>query len=257
MLRSPLKWVGAKSRVCEQILAMFPKHRCYVEVFSGASWVLLGKDPATSKSEVLNDLDCELINFWRVVKHRPAEFAEALSLMVCSRGLFNEWRAAHQLHGDEVHRATQLWALAKYSFGGKRQHFAMAKLRKPPIVWPEIALELRSLTRRLQMVCIEHLPWERCVEQYDSPSTFFYLDPPYRVKTSECYVHALDDEGHARLAEVLRRRVKGKWLLSYNDDAFIRSLFRGRGISIERLRVRYRIQGGTGAVTNELLIRNL
>lgn len=90
MLKSPLRWVGGKFRVREKIIAKFPEHECYVELFSGAAWVLFGKPAESSKSEVLNDLDGELVNFWRVVKHRPAEFTEAASWMLASRELFDE-----------------------------------------------------------------------------------------------------------------------------------------------------------------------
>ena len=56
MLHSPLRWVGGKYRLREQILKRFPPHTCYVEVFCGAGWVLFGKESETSRIEVINDL---------------------------------------------------------------------------------------------------------------------------------------------------------------------------------------------------------
>jgi hypothetical protein len=73
---------------------------------------------------------------------------------------------------------------------------------------------------------------------------------------AKAYRHFFTDEDHAKLADVLRGSVKGKWLLSYNDDAFIRQLYRGRGITIEPLQVPYSLAGGCRKAVGELLIRN-
>jgi len=69
MIRSPIKWVGGKSKLRKVIIPMIPEHKCYVEVFGGAAWVLFGKPP--SQIEVLNDIDEDLINFFEVVKTNP------------------------------------------------------------------------------------------------------------------------------------------------------------------------------------------
>ena len=70
-VNSPFKWVGGKSRLRKQIIALLPVHTCYVEPFAGAAWVLFGKPP--SDVEVLNDIDEDLITFFRVVKEKPEE----------------------------------------------------------------------------------------------------------------------------------------------------------------------------------------
>lgn len=120
MLHSPLRWVGGKYRLREQILERFPEHSCYVEAFAGAGWVLFGKDAATSKVEVINDLDGELINFYRVLKHRPAEFAEMFHLELISRQLFNEYRRFEE-GKTELERAMRFYYVLRLCFGGKRE----------------------------------------------------------------------------------------------------------------------------------------
>ena len=71
MLNSPFKWVGGKSRIRKAIIPLLPPHTCYVEPFAGAAWVLFGKP--LSDVEVLNDIDQELVNFFRVVREQPQE----------------------------------------------------------------------------------------------------------------------------------------------------------------------------------------
>lgn len=257
MLRSPLRWVGGKYRVREKIIALFPPHTCYVEVFSGAAWVLFGKPPEASKSEVLNDLDGELVNFWRVVKHRPAEFSEAASWMLASRELFELTRSLDGI-GDEITRAIKFYSVLRLAYGAKRihNHFGIRREKRPEIHWPLLKEEIAKIVARLRLVWIERLPWSKCISIFDRPDSFFYLDPPYHCETSKSYRHSFTDEDHVALAAVLTRKVRGKWLLSYNDEPFIRHLYRGAGIRLGRLDVKYGLQGGTWKPKRELLIRN-
>lgn len=257
MVRSPLRWVGGKYRVREKIIARFPPHVCYVELFSGAAWVLFGKPPETSKSEVLNDLDGELINFWRVIKHRPAEFTEAASWLLASRELFDEWKPLPGT-GSEVGPAIRFYAVLRIAYGAKRvnNHYGMRREKRPEIFWPSLREETQTVIARLRQVWVERLSWEKCIDAYDRKATFFYVDPPYRLEGAKAYRYFFTDEDHTRLADRLLG-ARGKWLLSYNDDEFIRRLYRGKGVRIEPLRLRYSLQGG-GAWrhANELLIAN-
>ncbi len=256
MLRSPLRWVGGKFRVRDQIIALFPPHTCYVEVFSGAAWVLFGKPPEMSKSEVLNDLDGELINFWRVIKHRPAEFSEAASKVLGSRELFDEWKLLAG-NGDEIMRAVQFYAVIRLAFGARRAGnvFARRLDKRPEITWPVIHRDLHQVVLRLRQCWIERLSWQECLAKYDRATTLFYLDPPYRVDGARAYRHWFKDADHEALAQGLAG-VKGRWILSYNDDAFIRRLYGRRGLRMGHLDVPYRIQRGPVQVVRELLIRN-
>lgn len=258
MLRSPLSWLGGKSRVRNQLYELFPKHVCFVEVFAGAASVILGKDPTTSRSEVLNDMDGELINFWRIIKHRPAEFVEAASWMIPSRVIFNELRSTEGV-GGEVTRAVHFFTMMKLSFGARRMSpsFGFKRKGRPVLNWPVTKQEVKAVVDRLRIVWVERLPWDKLVDLYDSKDTFFYLDPPYRVESAKAYRHFFSDEDHARLADRLLASVKGKWLLSYNDDRYIRALYRGRGIKIGKLETTYTIQKGDNKRhATELLIRN-
>src|SRR4051794_21454863 len=83
MLNSPIKWVGGKSRLRKQIISLLPPHTCYVELFAGAAWVLFGKPP--SNVEVLNDIDQDLVNFFRVVKEKPEELIASFDWELVSR----------------------------------------------------------------------------------------------------------------------------------------------------------------------------
>jgi DNA adenine methylase len=283
MLRSPLAWTGGKSRLRGEIIRRIPAHTTYVEVFAGAAWVLFGKEPGTSKSEVLNDLDGELVNWWRVLKHRPAEFAERATLAMASRELWNEW--ARELRGseisnlksqiaDEVDRAVRFYVVIKCGFGAQRMPtaFAAHAARRPSMHWVDVREEVGVILGRLRQVWIERLDWRECLAKYDSASTFFYLDPPYRCPGSKAYCHKFEDADHQALAKALMA-IKGKWLLSYNDDPWLEALYRsaasrrrgglgsgilnmGSGIQVERVSVTYTVAATAPQAVRELLIHN-
>jgi len=243
------------------IVSMIPAHTCYVEVFGGAAWVLFGKPPGISKSEVLNDLDGELANFWRVIKHRPAEFTEAVSWLMPSRELFDEAKDLPGI-GGEIRRAVQFYYVLRLSYGGRRVNpsYGFKLKRRPDLWWATEKDEVLRVIERLRGVWVERLVWEQCIARFarKHSRTFFYLDPPYRAPGARSYRHWFTDEDHARLADVLRGIRHSQWLLSYNDDPFIRRLYRGRGVSFIRVRTRYTVAGGTkqGKIGHELLIAN-
>ena len=67
MLKPPISRMGGKSKLRKTIIEMIPEHSCYIELFFGAGWVYFGKEP--SKVEVINDIDKELINLFKMIKY--------------------------------------------------------------------------------------------------------------------------------------------------------------------------------------------
>lgn len=112
---------------------------------------------------------------------------------------------------------------------------------------------IKKLHRRLDMVIIEKQDFEKLITRFDTPNTFFYLDPPYYTKE-----HLYDREDanaftkHDELAAILSQ-IKGKFLLSYNNDPYIKQLY--DGCLIEEVETQYSVSGAFQAET-ELLIRN-
>ena len=205
----------------ERIIERFPEHTCYVEVFCGAGWVLFGKEP--SRVEVINDVDGELVNFYRVLKHRPAEFAEQFHLELISRQLFKEYRRFEE-GKTELERAMRFYYVLRLCFGGRRQerNFGTKTLGTPGLNLSRLYFQAQQFSSRLERVVIENVTWEKCLAIYDRPHTLFYLDPPYPANNrtgsaqSGEYVSNMNWEQHEALAEALLK-LKGKWLLSYRD----------------------------------------
>jgi len=113
--------------------------------------------------------------------------------------------------------------------------------------------KVKEASERLRDVIIEKQPWEKIVAKFDHPYTFFYLDPPYYTKE---HLYKREDADafnqHEELAEALKQ-IKGKFLLSYNNDLYIKQLY--DGCIIEEVETQYTVSGAFQTEI-ELLIRN-
>lgn len=221
-LRSPVRWFGGKGNMSAQILPLFPRHHIYVEPFGGGASLLFAKEPATV--EVYNDLDNGLVNLFRVLRDKDqfAEFHKKVSLTPYAREEFNFCRKTWDQCDDPIERAYRFFIVARMSFSGAfgqswssavtSSHNGMSATTSKYLSCIE---GLPDLSARLLQVQIEKSDWRVILERYDTPETFFYLDPPYVSDTRRAggYAHEMTAEDHAELVERLLR-LQGKALLS-------------------------------------------
>jgi DNA adenine methylase len=247
----PLAYIGGKNRLAKKIISMLPEHIAYVEPFAGGAQVLFHKQP--SNVEVINDLDFDVVNFFRVCQWHYEELVRYLRFCLASRRL-------HELHIKtdpstltDIQRAGRFFYLQKNSFGGLivRQKFHYGVIQNPnynPERIPEI---LEQTHRRLARVQIESLPYEQILEKYDRPATLFYLDPPYWERKLYKFNFSVQDfiDLESRL-----HNLKGRFILSLDDHPEVRKLF--QQWHVERTELAYTAQTKTGKRYGELFITN-
>ena len=210
---------GGKSRLASWILEHVPKHRCFVEVFGGAAGVLANKDPETSTVEVYNDLDEDLVHFFRVLREQPEELVEWLSAVPYSRAVHSEWAKAYYRGyrpKDDVKRAGQFFYLRYTQWGGGYDSFngfATSKVSSRALSFSNKIERLREFAERFDDVVLENLHWREVVEKYDDAETVFYFDPPY--VGVEGYYPASEID-HSELVAVLGE-LDGYGLCSYQE----------------------------------------
>ncbi len=235
-----------------------PEHKLYVEVFSGSAKLLFAKQP--SNWEILNDIHDDVINFFRVAKHRPAELAERLESEIVAAGRFRDLRAAAKLE-SEIERALRFIYLTWYSFGSKGEHFASAtvhqvgKARSPIRKSLTMVRELLTeVAARLRNVLVESRDFAHCIRRYDSAGTFFYCDPPYSSFGNNGRYQSLGPR-QAELFSLLAK-LKGRFLLSFDNAEEIRALSRKHGFQVRPVTVRYTLAARSQKDAGELLISN-
>lgn len=218
-----ITWPGGKSRLLNEILPHIPEHKTYVEPFAGGLAVLLAK--TRSPHEVLNDLNGELVNFYRCVRFHHDVLLTELEFVLNSRQEFFDFRAQPGL--TDLQRAARWFFRNRTCFGGSNmdsfgscasgggaQNSRAARLEA-----------IRALNLRLDRVSIENLDWQRCLELYDRPYTFFFIDSPYTECDAGMYAAWTNTD-----VQRLRDRVgqlRGSWMVTLNDTPAIRSIFEG------------------------------
>lgn len=245
-------WMGGKSRLAAKLLPLFPTHKCYVEVFCGGA-ALYFLRPMPAPVEVINDINGDLVNLYRVVQHHLEEFVHQFKWALSSRKIF-EWQQMTVPDTlTDIQRAARFYYLQQHAFGAKidGQTFGTATTA-PAINLCRIEERLSAAHLRLSGTTVENLAWLRCVEKYDREHTFFYMDPPYWQV--EGYGVPFGIEQYELLAHTMRT-MKGKAMLSINDHPDMRRAF--DGLHIEQLQLTYTVGGASQAkVGHELVVMN-
>lgn len=254
MITGPaIRYHGGKFRLAPWILQHFPAHRIYVEPFGGAAGVLIQKQRAYS--EVYNDLDGELVNFFRVVQDvgLRQQLIEACVFTPYARA---EFELAWQPAQDPLERARRLIIRAQMGFGSAGATKGTTGFRidtkreyeTAQHVWAQYPSSLAALGARMTGVMIENRPAIEVITAHDTRHTLFYVDPPYMHETrcrvsigNRGYRHEMTNDGHVELLQALCS-IDGMVILSgYPND-----LYESRLPGWKRYQKRARISGGRG-----------
>lgn len=205
-----LRWPGSKWRLAPLINSYLPATRVYVEPFCGGASVLLQRP--RSEIEVLNDINGDVVTFWRCLRDDARRLAYLVDNTPYSR---EEYEASRQREGfDEFETARRLVVRCWQGFGSKivgasgwRRSVEAGK-RNPQIDWWSLPDRLRMVADRLRGVYIERLDALTLLRQFWREDTALYVDPPYHPETipdSRFYPDAPDVEFHRELVAQLHR----------------------------------------------------
>ena len=215
--RTPLKYYGGKQKLVGRLLPLLPKHDIYVEAFGGSGALLFAKQPA--RVEVFNDLDIEVVNFFRVLRtpSLALQLRHKLELTPYARQEHEDCRNAVDADDNPVERAWRFFLLIRQSrdgiVGGSWRYSKTSDGISP--FYKSLDL-LDQACRRLRNVYIENRDFERVVRVWDGPDTFVYLDPTYLAESRAApsvYRRELCNEDHTRLLQMVVE-LQGKVILS-------------------------------------------
>lgn len=207
-------WYGGKFSHLDWLLPLLPAAHHYCEPFAGSGAVLLNRTP--SPVETYNDLDGEVVNFFRVLRHQKDALTEAIGLTPFSR---EEFGVACLLEPDlpALERARRFYVRARQVRTGLAQTASLGRWANckgtsragmSGVVsrWLGGVEALPAIAERLLRVQIENRPAMDVIRLYDSANTLIYCDPPYLHETrgdTSAYGHEMTDGQHRELAEVL------------------------------------------------------
>jgi DNA adenine methylase len=210
----PFGWYGGKFSHLVWLLPLLPKCHHYCEPFAGSGAVLLNRAP--SAIETYNDLDGEVVNFFRVLRDEKDKLVEAIGLTPFSR---EEFALACKLDPKlpALERARRFYVRARQVRTGLAQTASLGRWANCKNTsragmsgvisrWLGAIKDLPLIAERLLRVQIENRPATDVIRLYDSPDTLFYCDPPYVHDTrgdAKAYGYEMTNQEHAELARVL------------------------------------------------------
>lgn len=251
--KSPLAWVGGKSKLTATIIPLIPPHKCHVEAFAGAAWVLFRKPE--SHVEVINDINSDLVTLYRVIQNHLEEFIRYFKWSLVSRDEFARLQAVPAETLTDIQRSARFYYLLRNAFGAKivGQCFGISSNKKPNFNLLRIEEDLSEAHLRLSRAIIENLPYANLIKRYDSKNTFFYCDPPYWNCEND-YGKGLFDKTDFTLLRDTLANCQGQWLVSINNVPQIREMF--KGYEFKEVKTSYSINTGNPKPVTELLIAN-
>jgi DNA adenine methylase len=218
-------WYGGKFSHLTWLLPLLPACHHYCEPFAGSAAVLLNREP--SPVESYNDMDGEVVNFFRVLREQKQKLIEAIGLTPFSR---EEFYRAVTTNGEplsDLERARRFFVCARQTRTGLAQTASLGRWANckntsragmSGVVsrWLGSIEDLPEIALRLLRVQIENRPALEVIKLYDDKSTLFYCDPPYVHETRgdrRAYRFEMSGDDHRHLAKALDR-CKGKVAVS-------------------------------------------
>lgn len=185
------KYPGSKVTVMKKLLPYLPKHHHYISVFGGSAADILGKPP--SKLETYNDLDGNLTNVFRILKH-PSQRSLLCLLVEDTLPSRLEFVDAIRVLSDDDDPVWRAWAYLVIAINcfaangaGAATPSSFVYIVKPSCGirrWATPPQRITEVAARFRYVqAVENLPWEEVFDRYDSPESCFYCDPPYVLET--------------------------------------------------------------------------
>jgi DNA adenine methylase len=231
-VKPPLAYFGGKTTLAPVIAGMLPPHGHYVEPFAGSLAVLLAKP--RSAHETVNDLDGDLVTFWRVLRDRPDDLARVCALTPHSRAEHQLAQTAPDVPVDDLETARRVWTQLAQGRAGLRRRTGWRHYQDPagcstsmPGYLAGYLGRFAPVAERILGISLECRPALDLIASYGRHrDVLLYLDPPYlsATRTSGVYVHEMDDPEHVDMLQAVLRANASVVLSGYASTLYDEAL---------------------------------
>jgi DNA adenine methylase len=223
-LKTPITYYGGKQTMLKHIRPLIPKHNIYIESFAGGAAVFFDKDPASVN--VINDLNGELINFYRTIITDFNALREEVNKTLHCRG---QHKHAWYIYNNpdyfsNVQRAWAVFSLSKLGFAGQLSGsfgFDKSEGRHPKKIHLSKDLLTDDLKNLLERSTIECDDAFKVIKRYDCPEAWHFIDPPYVGSDMGHYSGMFNEQNLIELLD-LCAILKGKFMLTMYPNDIIR-----------------------------------
>lgn len=229
-LKPPFPYYGGKTRVASSIVDLLPDHKHYIEPFAGALSVLFAKPP--SVMETVNDINGDIVNFFRVLRNDRERLEQACFLTPHSR---EEHALARDLDvADPVERARRTFVLLSQGRNASLRKTGWAHFQNPNGGGSRSAY-LRSmigrfepLAARLLNVTMENRDGIQIINEFGRfADNLLYVDPPYLAVTRSSSGYAAEfarADQHMQLLAALKECKASVLLSGYPSELYEQEL---------------------------------
>ena len=249
-------YLGGKFRLSKRIINKIEQiqHKIYAEPFVGMGGIFLRRTQIP-KAEIINDINGELVNLYRIVRRYPNTLYKETEFMFASRQEFERLLKTQPETLTDIERAARFLYLQNQAFGGKvtGQSFGVSIDRPARFDFVKLNDRIRAVGERLASVTIERQDFETFIKRYDTKDTLFYLDPPYWGNETDYGKGVFTRADFERLRDCLTG-IKGRFILSLKDTPQVKELF--KNFTIEQTDVTYSISKTGCCKRSEVIISN-
>ncbi len=254
-MRTPITYYGGKQKLVKELLPLVPSHRLYVEPFAGGGALFFAKEP--SEAEIINDLDGNVSNFYRIAKTSFYQLKELIDGTLHSRAVYKEALMIYKNPAgyNNITRAWTFWVLTNQGFSGKIGSWALSRDGKiGKTLFNKREGFTQEYAERLKCVQIENKDALEIIEQYDSKDSFFYIDPPYF--NSDCgHYKGYSEADYRNLLEIVVN-IKGKFLLSSYPSEILNEYVKRYDWKYKEIKRKIAVTKNTDKQKTEVLVWN-
>lgn len=232
-----LKWPGSKWSIGEKIIEMMPKHNIYLEPFFGSGAVFFLKPPCNT--EILNDLDGEIVNLFRTIRDDPEELAKRIYYTPYSREEYQESYKRNDKDLDNIEQARQFLIRSNMARAGM-QYYSSSWRHAGPVLgaktkqrvtgdWNRVPERIIEAAGRLKDAEIENKNAFDLIKKYNKEDCLIYVDPPYLLSTRRqryYNVEMTEYQEHLELLELLKNH-SGSVIISGYESKLYEDVLKG------------------------------
>ena len=233
--------VGGKSRLKKKLLKLIPQHSSYVEPFVGGGSMYWALEP--TNKDVINDIDKDLIKGYKLLKSCNTD---PKAYVIPNNTKQMQTFVDSKLYNRNEDKLLKLLYMSTNTFG----NIGKGKIYKN-ISGKSKINSLADYKERMKKTTILNTDYKTVIKNYDSNTTFFFIDPPYEHSDT---LYENSNMNYNDLRDILIN-VKGYFMLTINDSKVIRDTF--KMFTIKGITVKSNGNAGIGdADRKELIIMN-
>ena len=254
-MKTPITYYGGKQTLLKYLLPLIPQHRLYCEPFFGGGAVFFAKPK--SEVEVINDINGEIVNFFKVLKSKFPELQREIKATLHSRELYKKAMVVYD-HPDlftDVKRAWALWVLTNQGFAGMIGSWGFGKddSKEAALANKRDAFK-KEYEDRLAKVQVENNNAIKVIQRCDEKETFIYADPPY-IGSDQGHYKGYSENDYRELLDALAK-VKGKFLLSSYPSKILNTYIKKYKWKVQKVTKNVAVTKHTDKVKTEMIVMN-